>query len=103
MSNTNTRFRILTSANTGSGFSPVHRDFRGTDDVLLLLTDGFREARRRDDELFGETRIVETVAAHRQASAREIFSALRDAVGQFCDGQPQQDDMTGIIVKVLEA
>ena len=72
-------------------------------DVLLLLTDGFREALNRDHQLFGESRIIETVAANSHASAEEIFKALWRAARRFADGHHQQDDMTGIVVKVLEA
>lgn len=71
-------------------------------DVLLLLTDGFREAQNTADELFGESRIIETVAANSHASASEIFKALWRAARKFSDGQHQQDDMTGIVAKVLE-
>ncbi len=72
-------------------------------DVLLLLTDGFREAANWDGDLFGESRIVETVAANSHAAASGIFNALWRAARIFADGHHQQDDMTGIIVKVLDA
>ena len=71
-------------------------------EVLLLLTDGFREAMNSAGELFGNPRIVATVAAHSSESASDIFTALRRAARDFADGR-QQDDMTGIVVKVLEA
>ena len=72
-------------------------------DILLLLTDGFREAANRDGDLFGKARVVETVAANSHASAAEIFTALLQAARKFADGHHQQDDMTGIVVKVLDA
>jgi serine phosphatase RsbU (regulator of sigma subunit)/CheY-like chemotaxis protein len=71
-------------------------------DVLLLLTDGFREAHDGAGELFGELRVIETVAANSHASASEIFKALRRAARKFSEGHRQQDDMTGIVVKVLD-
>jgi len=66
------------------------------------LTDGFRETFGPNDELFGESRIVETVAAHSHAPAHEIFEDLRQTARDFSHGRCQQDDMTGIVVKVLE-
>ncbi|MFM9960853.1 MAG: SpoIIE family protein phosphatase [Planctomycetaceae bacterium] len=72
-------------------------------DVLLLLTDGFREAQNEAGDLFGESRVIETVAANSHASASEIFKALWRATRKFADGHHQQDDMTGIVVKVLDA
>jgi phosphoserine phosphatase RsbU/P len=71
-------------------------------DILLLLTDGFREAFDPNDKMFGESRIVETVAANSHASASEIFKTLWRAARKFADGRHQQDDMTGIVVKVLD-
>ena len=71
-------------------------------DVLLLLTDGFREAANRDGDLFGESRIVESVNANSHAPASEIYKSLWRAARKFADGHHQQDDMTGIVVKVLE-
>lgn len=71
-------------------------------DVLLLLTDGFREAMNRADELFSESRIIETVAANAHASASEIYKSLWRAARKFADGHRQNDDMTGIVIKVLD-
>ena len=56
----------------------------------------------RSDELFGESRIVESIAANRHSCAREIFQALRRSVEKFVENGLQQDDMTGIVVKVLD-
>ena len=72
-------------------------------DVLLLLTDGFREAMAPGGELFGEARIVESVAANSAAPADEIFKAVWRAAHLFADGGEHRDDMTGIVVKVLES
>ncbi len=71
-------------------------------DIVLMLTDGFREAQNRAGDLFGEHRIVEVVAANSQGSASEIFKQLRREACRFADGSCTEDDMTGIIVKVLE-
>lgn len=71
-------------------------------DVLLLLTDGFRESFTPDGDLFGTSRIIETVAQHAHESASEIFQALLDAADDFSHGARQSDDRTGIIVKVLD-
>ena len=71
-------------------------------DILLLLTDGFREAWTSRGDLFGKQRIVETVAAMTHASAAEIFDALWRAAREFSSGGSQRDDMTGIVVKVLD-
>ena len=70
-------------------------------DILLLLTDGFREAHNSANELFGEDRIIEVTKANRHATAAEIFHSIRNAIQQFAGNMQQHDDMTGIVVKVL--
>lgn len=71
-------------------------------DTLLMLTDGFREALNPQGDLFYEHRIIETVAANPNATASELLKALWRAARKFADGHRQQDDMTDIIVKVLD-
>ena len=70
-------------------------------DILLLLTDGFREAHNSSNELFGEDRIIKVVAAHQHESASEVFNSIRNAIQAFSGDSHQHDDMTGIVVKVL--
>lgn len=70
-------------------------------DILLLLTDGFRESHNSDSELFGEDRIIEVAKANQHASACEIFHSIRNAIKQFSGDTHQHDDMTGIVIKVL--
>ncbi len=52
------------------------------DDYLMLYTDGVTEA-RRDDELFGERRLIETVAALRGRSAQALAEGVLEAVDAF--------------------
>ena len=69
-------------------------------DIVVLFTDGFDEALSDDDEFFGRERICRHVHEHRNESAAEILSSLRTAVCQFVGSEDQEDDLTGIIVKV---
>lgn len=69
-------------------------------DTLLMLTDGFREARNPSGEMFGEARVIKAVAQHRQRSADEILRAVYREVEGFAEGQPPEDDMSGIIFRV---
>jgi PAS domain S-box-containing protein len=71
-------------------------------DVVLMLTDGFREAVKPTRELFGVARIVQTVAENLDATASEIFDAVWQAAHDFSEGHQQHDDMTGIVIKVLD-
>jgi PAS domain S-box-containing protein len=71
-------------------------------DIVLMLTDGFREAFDPNDKQFGESGIAETIAANSHAPASEIFKSLWSAARKFANGRHQDDDMTGIVVKVLD-
>jgi len=70
-------------------------------DSIVMYTDGVSEAMNAAEEEFEEHRIEETVAAHYDASAQGLLDELIAAVVAFAEGQPQADDITGLIIKVL--
>ncbi|MBI3879951.1 MAG: SpoIIE family protein phosphatase [Verrucomicrobia bacterium] len=70
-------------------------------DVVLLLSDGVEEAANPEGELFGAERAFEIVRHHAARPAAEILRALTDAVIAFSQGQPQLDDVTVVVAKVL--
>jgi len=74
----------------------VRRDEGG---VLVMLTDGFFEWSRGDGQAFGIPRLEETLRGAACADAAGILRANDGAVQGFCDGSPQADDMTAIVVK----
>jgi PAS domain S-box-containing protein len=85
-----------------SEYDPLQRFKLEAGDILLVLTDGFREAHADDaTRLFGRERILSVVREHREKTAEEIFAALRQACHEFSLPNHVHDDMTGIIVKVL--
>jgi phosphoserine phosphatase len=68
-------------------------------DLLVLLSDGFYEYENASGEPFGEARVRDVVAAHRDAPMRELVAALEREVDAFAAGAPQVDDMTAVLVK----
>jgi phosphoserine phosphatase RsbU/P len=73
-----------------------------TGDVLLMSTDGFFEGMRHDDESFGIERLCNTLRDHAsKGDAASTLAAIDDAVRTFCDGTPQADDMTAIVIRRL--
>ena len=70
-------------------------------DILLMLTDGFREAFSSAAIQFGEEGISQVIRDCSTASAQEILAALRSTCLEFGKGNGGFDDMTGIVVKVL--
>jgi sigma-B regulation protein RsbU (phosphoserine phosphatase) len=68
-------------------------------DILVLLSDGFYEFRDAAGEQFGEKRVRDIVATHRDKPMAELLNILIQAVDAFARGAPQEDDMTAVLVK----
>ena len=82
---------------------PMRRDELGRIDLaagdrLVLFTDGIVEASRGTEE-FGDDRLVSLIAAHRDASAREIVTRIVEAVTAF-SGTADADDTTLLVLAV---
>lgn len=70
-------------------------------DIVVLPTDGIEETTSSDGTQFGHQRILEIVRAKRKRSASEIAPLVLQAARDFAQGEPQHDDMTIVIAKVL--
>jgi sigma-B regulation protein RsbU (phosphoserine phosphatase) len=70
-------------------------------DVLTLFTDGVTEAINDTEEQFGQARLLRIVQENRALPAKEIVRMVQEAVAAFSGGQPQFDDITLMIIKVL--
>jgi HAMP domain-containing protein len=77
-------------------------------DILILYTDGITEARVPEEEkvigdkLFGEDRLIQVIKDSASLSAREIQSAILQAVSNHTKNTPQGDDITLVIIKRRE-
>jgi serine phosphatase RsbU (regulator of sigma subunit) len=82
----------------------VERSFR-EGDVWLLLSDGALEARDARGQEFGEREIERTFArlAARETSASAILDGLLGELSRFRGGQPQDDDLTLVVVRAAGA
>lgn len=72
-------------------------------DRLLLYTDGINEAENATGEMFGEERIhacMDSLPA--SLPARQVVEGLLDHVRRFLDGVEPGDDMTVMVLRVLE-
>ncbi len=70
-------------------------------DLLVCYTDGVTEAINADEEQFGERRLIEVVMGCRGLSPGEIVDRILDAVTQFSGDEPQFDDQTLIVLRVV--
>ncbi|MGA7080163.1 MAG: SpoIIE family protein phosphatase [Terriglobales bacterium] len=70
-------------------------------DMLVLYTDGVTEAENADEEEFSASRLLDTLASHRQLPVEPLLQTVVAAVQQFSGGSDQQDDITLVIARCL--
>lgn len=69
--------------------------------LLVLYTDGVTEAMNPHEEEFGRDRLVTSVKAARNLSAREMIDAIQRDVLEWTDGTGAHDDVTFFVIKAL--
>ena len=70
------------------------------DRLILLYTDGLNEAENRQQEQYGEDRIIELMTPLYYHSTRDIIEALKADTTLFRDGAEQNDDLTMLALRV---
>ena len=70
-------------------------------DTLLQLTDGIDEAMRADGSLFTVERVLDLVRSHPTMPAAELAELICREARAFTQPEPQTDDFTVVIVRVL--
>ena len=68
--------------------------------IMLLYTDGLNEAENRQQEQYGEDRIIQLMTSHASLSMRDIIEALKADTDQFRDGAEQNDDLTMLAFRI---
>ena len=71
--------------------------------LIFIGTDGIRETRNRNDEMFGNQRLKEILRRHANAPAQTIKRTILDAVTGFRENQPQEDDLTLVVIKITDS
>jgi serine phosphatase RsbU (regulator of sigma subunit) len=67
----------------------------------VAVSDGLFEWANDGDEAFGLERLYEVIRANRHESAEGILAAMERSVRDFVADLPQQDDVTGLVIKRL--
>jgi len=70
------------------------------DNIAVFFTDGIMEAQSPDGEEFGIDRILNIVKYEQKATAQQIAESIYKEVGTFSKNQPQEDDITSVILKI---
>ena len=69
-------------------------------DAVVFVSDGVTETRQASGSEYDETRLIEVVRRHPDASPRELVRAIFNDVNAFSSGAPQEDDRTVIALKI---
>jgi len=71
-------------------------------DVLLLYSDGVTEAENSEGEVFGAQGLSDIMEVVYPAPADDQLSVILKAVESFCDGLPIRDDLTLVMLRVMD-
>lgn len=101
----NGEVQLLEEGGMPLGLFEAPRFFEGfarlrSGDLLALYTDGIVETMDAQEQAYGRTRLIDTMAAVRDATAQEICDIVMRDVRRFGAGQAQ-DDRTLVVMKAL--
>lgn len=68
-------------------------------DTLFCYTDGVTEATNKDNKLFGNDRLLESLNRDPDASPEKLCKTLKDDIDTFVGEAPQFDDITMLCIK----
>jgi sigma-B regulation protein RsbU (phosphoserine phosphatase) len=69
--------------------------------ILVLTTDGVLEAHNQNGDMFGKDRFKAIIRQNAELTADGIRTAIIEAVENFRQGAPQEDDITLVVLKFL--
>ena len=69
--------------------------------IIIILTDGIREARNRYGEMFGKDSLKSIIRRNATAGAAQILQTVFTELDLFRQGVKAEDDMTLVVIKVL--
>jgi phosphoserine phosphatase RsbU/P len=70
-------------------------------DMLLVYSDGLTDAENPQEEMFGETRLLDLIRQEAPSGSQALAPRFLQAIEEFTQGTPQTDDITFIIIEKL--
>jgi serine phosphatase RsbU (regulator of sigma subunit) len=67
-------------------------------DILVVCSDGLTDARNRQEEMFGEKRLLEIMRQESPSGSHALKRRFLKAIEEFTQGTPQTDDITFIAI-----
>jgi sigma-B regulation protein RsbU (phosphoserine phosphatase) len=71
-------------------------------DIVVLYTDGVTEAINNREEQFGQERLIRLIEEGCNLPAQELIKRIQQEITAFSQGQPQFDDITLMVLKVIQ-
>jgi serine/threonine protein phosphatase PrpC len=71
-------------------------------DMVVLYSDGVTEARNKAGTFFGFDRLMEVIHAQHHLEPEHLIDAIRRAVSAFTETETWADDLTCVVVKLIE-
>jgi len=68
-------------------------------DTLVVYSDGLTDARNRQDEMFGEDRLLKLIQQQAPSGSQALEQVLLKAIEEFTQGTPQTDDITFVVIE----
>ncbi|ACN17175.1 RsbU1 [Desulforapulum autotrophicum HRM2] len=68
--------------------------------ILLIFSDGLKESRNKNGEMYGTDRMQQVIQANREKSAQTITQQLINDIERFSKVEPVEDDVTIVIIKL---
>lgn len=72
----------------------------GQGDVIYMYTDGVTEAVNRNNELFGNQKLLSDINQYKETTLAELLSSIKKEIDTFADGAEQADDITMLALKL---
>lgn len=69
-------------------------------DLFVFYSDGLTETKNRDNNLYGEKRLVDLVNRNARIEPEKIISNIREDIVAFSESETFHDDITCVIVKI---
>jgi sigma-B regulation protein RsbU (phosphoserine phosphatase) len=92
---------LVLGIDSSHSYQDVQEQRMNQGDVLVITTDGIREAVGPDGQLYGEERLETVLRANVHLKALEIRDRIIDDVETFRGETPLEDDVTLVVIKSL--
>ena len=71
-------------------------------DRIILYTDGIVEVKNFNGEQLGEDKFIDYIVTYKYLNAKDLIEATRRMVLDYCFQVNQEDDLTLIVIDILE-